>query len=301
MRSCGADVYIDKQHYKRSPDLLQGCCWWALLLNEIKQMTQPTQQYGLTNQHRQAELVRKFGEEQFSQLLAQLLRFEKTLADEESIQRERILGAIVFLAREGWPEDIAENIHIAEVNAPGLLYAATVKDERGGNVNSNEPIEMDDRHDVPDKRIDGLPPSTKQRQLNVQQQNALHKQNMANTVQAFRNRLPGQKQYRWVLELLDHARLHPAEGILLSYGSTPCGSNEAFAHVLWLSATARFYELNGIIDTDKSEILEIELVTDISGQTIVSAHLKGIGKSWGQLAIELLAEFFPGDTLVAQP
>ncbi|MFZ6760420.1 hypothetical protein ACO0K9_24725 [Undibacterium sp. Ji50W] len=130
----------------------------------------------------------------------------------------------------------------------------------------------------------------------MQQQNALLKQGMANTAHAFRNRQPDQKEYQWVIELLTHAGLHPAQGILLSYVSIPCGSNEAFAYASWLTTATRFYEMNGVIDTSKSEIIEIESVTDVSDQIVVSVHLKGVGKSWGQLAVELLGEFLQEDT-----
>lgn len=141
----------------------------------------------------------------------------------------------------------------------------------------------------------GLPPSRRQRQLNVQQQNALLKQGMADTVRAFRNRQPDQEQYLWLLELLAHAGLHPDEGILLSHVSIPSGCNEAFTYVSWLTKTARFFQLNGVIDTSKNEIVEIESVKDVSDKIIVSAHVKGIGKSWGQLAMELLDEILPED------
>ncbi|MBN8471506.1 hypothetical protein JYJ95_33790 [Corallococcus exiguus] len=86
-------------------------------------MSRKKQEYGLNHADRVAEIERKFGRDQVEPVLAQLRRV--------SNPTERLLGAIVFLAREGHVTDVALSVAAANKNPSELLNAATVKDERG--------------------------------------------------------------------------------------------------------------------------------------------------------------------------
>lgn len=86
-------------------------------------MPRNTQEYGLNHADRIAEIQRKFGPDSLEQVLARLEQVAKP--------GERLLGAIVFLARPGHVEDIAQLVSLANQDPSQVLNAATVKDERG--------------------------------------------------------------------------------------------------------------------------------------------------------------------------
>ncbi|MFP2894945.1 hypothetical protein [Corallococcus sp. 4LFB] len=86
-------------------------------------MPRKKQEYGLNHADRVAEIERKFGRGRLEDVLAQLSRV--------SNPTEKLLGAIVFLAREGHVQDIALTVSAANKNPSEVLNAATVKEERG--------------------------------------------------------------------------------------------------------------------------------------------------------------------------
>ncbi|CAM4076505.1 hypothetical protein [Corallococcus exiguus] len=86
-------------------------------------MPRKKQEYGLSHADRVAEIERKFGRDQVEPVLEQL--------SQVSNPTDRLLGAIVFCAREGHVEEIAGLVSLANSDATRLLNAATVKDERG--------------------------------------------------------------------------------------------------------------------------------------------------------------------------
>ncbi|NPC73547.1 hypothetical protein HPP05_27720 [Corallococcus exiguus] len=86
-------------------------------------MPRNKQEYGLSHADRVAEIERKFGRDQVEPVLEQLSRVSQPT--------EKLLGAIVFLARVGHVQDIALTVAAANKNPSEVLNAATVKDERG--------------------------------------------------------------------------------------------------------------------------------------------------------------------------
>ncbi|RKH50472.1 hypothetical protein D7X96_12005 [Corallococcus interemptor] len=86
-------------------------------------MPRNQREYGLSHADRVAEIERKFGRDQLDAVLAQL--------GQVSNPTEKLLGAIVFLARVGHVEDIANTVTLANQDPSQVLNAATVKDERG--------------------------------------------------------------------------------------------------------------------------------------------------------------------------
>jgi hypothetical protein len=85
--------------------------------------TRNAREHGLNHSDRVAEIERKFGSDQVERVLTALSRVSKPT--------EPLLGAIVFLARQGHVEEIAELVALANEDASKVLAAATVKTERG--------------------------------------------------------------------------------------------------------------------------------------------------------------------------
>ncbi|RKH67086.1 hypothetical protein [Corallococcus aberystwythensis] len=86
-------------------------------------MPHNAREYGLHHADRVAEIERKFGPDQREPVLARLSRVTHPT--------EPLLGAIVFLARQGHVEDIDLMVSLANQDASKVLDAATVKAERG--------------------------------------------------------------------------------------------------------------------------------------------------------------------------
>ncbi|RYZ39617.1 MAG: hypothetical protein EOO71_19420 [Myxococcaceae bacterium] len=86
-------------------------------------MKRNAREHGLTHADRIAEIERKFGSDQLDAVLACLSRV--------SHPTEPLLGAIVFVARQGHVDDVALMVALANEDASKVLNAATVKDERG--------------------------------------------------------------------------------------------------------------------------------------------------------------------------
>ena len=86
-------------------------------------MAKNPKEYGLSHEDRVHEIQRKFGASALQNTLGQLAQIINN--------NDRILGAVIFLAREQHPEDIPSLIQLANEDSESLLSAATVKDERG--------------------------------------------------------------------------------------------------------------------------------------------------------------------------
>jgi hypothetical protein len=86
-------------------------------------MARDSRAYGLSPKDRESEICRKFGVSYLASTLG--------ILDGVLDPTEQVLGAIVFLARDGHPEEIGELTALANANRQKLLHAASVKDERG--------------------------------------------------------------------------------------------------------------------------------------------------------------------------
>ena len=86
-------------------------------------MARNPKEYGLSHEDRVHEIQRKFGASALQSTLGQLAQVINN--------NDRILGAVIFLAREQHPEDLPSLIQLANENSEKLLSAATVKVERG--------------------------------------------------------------------------------------------------------------------------------------------------------------------------
>lgn len=85
-------------------------------------MNRDKREYGLTEADRKWVIRNKFG-------LFSSNKIYKILNDVEN-PSDKVLGAILFLARPGKLEDIVSSVKLANDNEKRLLNAAQVKDER---------------------------------------------------------------------------------------------------------------------------------------------------------------------------
>ena len=79
-------------------------------------------EYGLTPEDRLHEIDRKFGRDRRESVLA--------LLSQVRARSDKILGAIVFIARLGQLADVAEMVALSNEDPQRLLDSAQVVDER---------------------------------------------------------------------------------------------------------------------------------------------------------------------------
>ena len=85
-------------------------------------MPRDPREYGLTPEDRLHEIDRKFGRERRDSVLARL--------DQVIAPSEKILGAILFISRQGQIADIEAMVALANEDPQRLLDSAQVVDER---------------------------------------------------------------------------------------------------------------------------------------------------------------------------
>ena len=59
---------------------------------------------------------------------------------------------------------------------------------------------------------------------------------------------------------------------------------------LILTGEGKFYEFDADLNNDKAELIELYSIVDVSGRFEIEEHKKGIGKTYGFLAMEVLNE-----------
>jgi uncharacterized membrane protein (DUF106 family) len=123
------------------------------------------------------------------------------------------------------------------------------------------------------------------RNKNVQQQNELMYLQIKEMAESFRN-YPG--NYPWLINLLSKYSLRPADGFLVSCSSVPEQGGTQWMGT-WLTNDQRFIKFDAMADYKSSVILEVDGWGEYS--PVVSEHCKGTGKSFGYLALQLLAEY----------
>ena len=85
-------------------------------------MPRDKREYGLSSEDREWVIKNKFGFIQRSKV--------KAILQDSMDKSDKVLGAILFLARPGNLNDLANYVNLANENVQKLLNAATVKDER---------------------------------------------------------------------------------------------------------------------------------------------------------------------------
>lgn len=127
----------------------------------------------------------------------------------------------------------------------------------------------------------------RKKQLNVQEQNALSKQQILECANAYLQQSPN---VAWVRQALLDSNLSPDHGILLSASAVPCGGDEQAAYGSWLTGEGKFYALEATVRMGSQELIAVDSVQDISASIGLSSHERGTGKSIGALSIEVMSE-----------
>ena len=94
---------------------------------------------------------------------------------------------------------------------------------------------------------------------------------------------------RWLTHILSNQGMSACDGILVGIWCAP----DQFADVyngIWLTSDRRFKDF-AIAVSRTNNSLEIEHFHDITDDVAVSKHAKGTGKTFGYLALEMLAKF----------
>ena len=123
------------------------------------------------------------------------------------------------------------------------------------------------------------------RNKNVQQQNELKYLEMKQEAYSFQNK---PEAFPWLIELLAKHTLSKENGLLISCSSVPeQGGNQWMG--TWLTTSKHFYEFNIMADYSIGVLIEVDSWEEV--HPLVSEHCKGTGKSFGYLALTLLAEY----------
>jgi len=123
-----------------------------------------------------------------------------------------------------------------------------------------------------------------QRRLNVQEQNILIKDGILKSAKYWRVKgIP--KPLRQVFEKkgIDFSSL-----IILDYEKDVFGGSTDEG--IFLTVDKVFYEFDADLNADETELIELYVLRDVSHRYEINEHQKGIGKTYGFMALEVLNE-----------
>jgi len=124
----------------------------------------------------------------------------------------------------------------------------------------------------------------RKRQLNVQEQMALKKHSIKNFAQYWReNDLPIP-----LMQLLASKNIDMNTSILIEYDQDYPGRNTDEGIIL--TEEGKFFEFEADLDLDRTRLITLELWEDVSHRYEINGRKKGIGKTFGFLALEVLEE-----------
>ncbi|WP_420460863.1 hypothetical protein [Neolewinella sp.] len=123
-----------------------------------------------------------------------------------------------------------------------------------------------------------------QRRLNVQEQIAVKKDSILKEAKHWRDNgvpIPLEKIFK-------ENKIEIAKAIVLKYEQDFPGISTDEGIVL--TQNGKFYEFDVDLNKDRTELIELYSFVDVSNRFEVSEHKKGIGKTYGFLALEVLNE-----------
>jgi hypothetical protein len=123
-------------------------------------------------------------------------------------------------------------------------------------------------------------------QRNVAQQNAETKAEVRRVAEIFASR---PSHLAWLSALLLSRGLNPNSGILVGLSEIPEQEGNLFSGV-WLSQSEEFWEFEAVLSRDSGELLSAERFENTTGLVQMKQVLKGRGKPFGQLAVEVLRD-----------
>jgi hypothetical protein len=123
-------------------------------------------------------------------------------------------------------------------------------------------------------------------QRNVEKQNDVMKAQILRAADRFRRE---DKYTAWLVGYLLSKGIDPKCGLLVSLTSIPDQAGDLIKGI-WVTSSREFWEVEGVVERDSGEIIEVERFENITSLVAIDGHLKGAGKSFGYLAIEVLNE-----------
>lgn len=92
----------------------------------------------------------------------------------------------------------------------------------------------------------------------------------------------------WLTKLLlTHGA--PTDGVLARLSVIPEQEGDFYVGI-WLSSDEQFWDFALTVERSSAQVLEVERFGNITETTTISAHLPGVGKSFGHVAKQLLRE-----------
>ena len=119
---------------------------------------------------------------------------------------------------------------------------------------------------------------------NVQEQNQASREEISRHARAFRSQ---PMDFPWLVSELHERGLDPLSGILAALKEIPEQEGQYYSGY-WLSAEKRFFRFAGTLTRGMRAQFHMEQWEPAS--PAVSAHEPGTGKTFGYLALEVLAE-----------
>ncbi|OJJ18320.1 hypothetical protein BKI52_26235 [marine bacterium AO1-C] len=124
----------------------------------------------------------------------------------------------------------------------------------------------------------------KKRQFNVQEQSLSKKQNINNFAQYWRqHELPAP-----LMQLFASKNIDMNTSILIEYDQDFPGGHTDEGIIL--TEGGKFYEFWADLDPDRTQLITLELWEEVTKRYEINEHKKGIGKTFGFLALEVLKE-----------
>ncbi len=122
------------------------------------------------------------------------------------------------------------------------------------------------------------------RQLNVQEQNALHKHRIYQEASYWRNNgIPV-----GLSSALTGKGLDTDKSIFLQYEQDFPGISTDEGTVL--TPEGRFFEFEIDLNTKRTEVVEFYRLEDVTSKIEINRHKPGTGSTWGFLALEVISE-----------
>ena len=123
-----------------------------------------------------------------------------------------------------------------------------------------------------------------QRRLNVQEQIAVKKDSILKEAKYWRdNGVPNP-----LVTVFNENEIEIEKSIMLEYEQDFPGISTDEGMIL--SENEKFYEFNADLNYDRTELIELYSFVDVSDRFEIEEHKKGIGKTYGLIAMEVLKE-----------
>ncbi len=125
---------------------------------------------------------------------------------------------------------------------------------------------------------------TKQRRLNVQEQIAVKKDSVLKEAKYWRdNGVPEP-----LMKVITEYGIEIEKSLILEYEQDYPGLSTDEGMIL--TEEAKFYEFIADLNSDRTELIELYSFVDVSDRFEIEQHKKGIGKTYGFIAMEVLKE-----------